>query len=501
MNRMIVCPKYFWDGISDTARRNCALVIEDGIVKKIVRADEAARMTGGNTAVLRNESWLLLPAFVDAHDHGRGVTPSSMSVPDQALEVWLQDLNKLAPIPHETACFFDGVRMAASGVGTVLHSHNPNSFADMAEELAAAERGYRAAGLRSILCPLYIDQNKRIYYGRDAFVSGLPEPLRSRFAAGIHDRIMTLDEYFALIEEVSERLEDDIRAGWTQIQLHPNGGQWCSDEALLAMKEYALARGMHVHLHLLETKYQAEYARRTWGKSFIAHYRDIGFLGPWVSFAHAVWLTDEDLQMIRESGAVLVNNASSNLRLRSGTFRLREVQDMDLTAGIGMDGCTIDDDQDFLREMRMAWLNNRQTGVDAGIDPHFILRMATSKGAKIAAQPLSEGILVPGHHADFVCLNLDRLYAPYTDPESDPLAMTVQRATRSCVDYTFVNGEQSFGTGEPWQTRETEAARRIRDCLIRLRKDGTWKRDNSEILRYVRDYYRKNCVEEGQRDA
>ena len=52
----------------------------------------------------------------------------------------------------------------------------------------------------------------------------------------------------------------------------------------------------------IRDRYQAEYARRTWGKSFIQHYQDIGFLGPWVSFAHAVWLDEEDLQLIAASG-------------------------------------------------------------------------------------------------------------------------------------------------------------------------------------------------------
>lgn len=139
--------------------------------------------------------------------------------------------------------------------------------------------------MRSILCPLYLDQNKRIYYDRDKFIESLPEPLRTNFAAGIRDRIMTIDEYLDLVERIRDGLHKEIDEGWVEVQLHPNGGQWCSDEALLRMKEYALAHGMYIHLHLLETQYQAEYARRTWGKSFIQHYQDIGFLGPWVSFA------------------------------------------------------------------------------------------------------------------------------------------------------------------------------------------------------------------------
>ncbi len=488
MGSLIVRGRYFWNGSSPKAAENVAMLIEHGKVKAIGDMDSLCGMAP-EADRLENDSWLIAPAFVDAHDHGRGITPSSMGVPDDALEVWLQDLNKLAPIPHRIACYYDGVRMAASGVGTVLHSHNPNSFSNMKEELVAAAEGYRAAGLRSILCPLFIDQNKRIYYDRNRFIADLPEPLRTSFAAGIRDRIMSMEEYLSLIEETRDALQELIQQGWTELQLHPNGGQWCSDESLLQMRDYALAHGMHVHLHLLETQYQAEYARRTWGKSFIAHYQDIGFLGPWVSFAHAVWLSEEDMALIQRSGAVLVNNASSNLRLRSGVFDLKRAEALDLTAGIGMDGCTLDDDQDYLREMRVAWLNNRHPGVNGTVDPRYVWQMAACKGARVAATPLSEGVLQVGHNGDFVCINMDAVAFPYADPNIDPLALTLQRGTRRCVDFTFINGEQTWGQGPCWQQKEEEAASRIRDVLLVLRSKDPGIRDNGQLLSRVRDFY------------
>ena len=246
---LIIQPKWLWNGTSGKAAEGLAVLVRDGRVERVAAADQL-RASAPEAELISNGDWLLMPAFIDAHDHGRGITPSSMMVPDQALEVWLQDLNKLAPIPHYAACLFDAVRMAACGVGTVLHSHNPNSFAAMKDELAAAARGYAAGGLRSILCPLFIDQNKKIYYGRDEFLASLPEPLRTSFGGSIRDRIMTVEEYFELVEATAEELKDEIAAGQTEIQLHPNGGQWCSDESLMAMKEYAMARGMHIHLHL-----------------------------------------------------------------------------------------------------------------------------------------------------------------------------------------------------------------------------------------------------------
>ena len=108
------------------------------------------------------------------------------------------------------SCFYDGVRLASAGVGTVLHSHNPNNFGDICQEMIQAARGYRDAGVRSILCPLYLDQNKRIYYDRDKFIESLPEPLRTNFAAGIRDRIMTIDEYLELVERIQDGLRKEM---------------------------------------------------------------------------------------------------------------------------------------------------------------------------------------------------------------------------------------------------------------------------------------------------
>ena len=490
MKEFIVVPKYLWDGSAAAVAEHQAVLIRDGVVAKI-GGKEQLTAEAPNAQLMENEDWLMLPAFVDAHDHGRGMSPVSFGAPDQALEMWLQDLNKLPAIPHYTACYYDGIRLASCGVGTVLHSHNPNDFSKIKDEMIATARGYKDAGVRSILCPLYLDQNKRIYYNRDQFIASLPEPLRTSFAAGIHDQIMTMDQYLELVEAIRDGLKEEIAQGWVEIQLHPNGGQWCSDGALLRMKEYALAHGMNIHLHLLETQYQAEYAQRTWGKSFIKHYQEIGFLGPWVSFAHAVWLDEEDLQLIASSGARLVTNPSSNLRLRSGTFNMRRAAQLGLHCGIGLDGCAFDDDQDYLREIRVAWLNNRHNGVDGNVPYLDVLKMATSGGASVAASQLSPGVIREGANADFVCVSLNKIFSPYTDPGLDPLAILVQRATRDSVELTFVNGVQTWAKSETFQNKEAQAEKQICDVIRQLRAADDGKRDNSVLLAHVHDFYAK----------
>ncbi len=489
MNRYIIKTKYLWNGKEKEAEENKAILISGNKIERIGEIDSLIR-ENPSIKVIENKEYLALPAFIDAHDHGRGISPVAFGAFDRALEMWLQDLNKLPCIPHYAACYYDGLRLVSSGVGTVLHSHNPNSFASIREEAVASAHGYKDAGIRSILCPLYLDQNKRIYYNRDQFLASLPDPIREPFAKGIKDKIMSIEEYFELIENIVSDLKEEIDAGWCEVQLHPNGGQWCSDEALLAMKEYALEHSMHIHLHLLETKYQREYAMRTWGKSFIKHYEDIGFLGPWVSFAHSVYMDDEDLKLIKSSGAVLVNNPSSNLRLRSGSFRINKVHELGIKAGIGLDGCAYDDDQDYLREIRTAWLNNTITGVNGGVDYMKVLEMATSGGANIEANRLSEGVIEEGANADITLIDSAKLYKPYADSYIDPLALLVQKATRNFVEKTIINGRIVWERSSVYEKKEEDAAEKLADSIRTWRKDHPGQRDNELLISYVKDFYK-----------
>lgn len=489
MNQYLITTNYLWDGVKPEVQKAKAILIANCKVVEI-GDKESLLEKYKEIPVIEGDDWLVLPAFIDAHDHGRGVSPVAFGAFDRALEMWLQDLNKLPCIPHYEACYYDGLRLVSSGVGTVLHSHNPNSFANIEQEMIDSAKGYKDAGIRSILCPLYLDQNKRIYYDRDKFLASLPDSIRKPFASGIKDKIMSLDEYFILVERIKEGLRQEIEEGWVEVQLHPNGGQWCSDEALIAMKEYALSHNMNIHLHLLETKYQREYAKRTWGKSFIKHYEDIGFLGPWVSFAHAVYLDEEDFALIAKYGAKLVNNPSSNLRLRSGSFNIQLAHDLDVQAGIGLDGCAFDDDQDYLREIRTSWLNNSRTGVDGEVDYYKVLEMATKKGACVAAGKLSEGIIKEGHNADFVAIDAKKLYRPYADDYIDPLQLLVQKATRDYVCLTVVKGEIVWDRSAEKETKMNIAEQNLAIAIKDWRKAHPARRDNEQLISYVHDFYK-----------
>lgn len=110
-----------------------------------------------------------------------------------------------------------------------------------------------------------------------------------------------------------------------------------------------------------------------------------------------MWVTEQDIEILAETGASISHNPSSNLRLRSGIAPLNQLLAGGVTMGLGMDGTTLNDDEDMFTEMRLAARLQRspQIGQPA---PSFkeIFQMATAGGAKLLRKEESLGKLAPG---------------------------------------------------------------------------------------------------------
>ena len=74
-----------------------------------------------------------------------------------------------------------------------------------------------------------------------------------------------------------------------RIQLAPVNLHWVSDRGLKMVRECADRYRIPIHLHLLETMFQKEYARRRSGTTAVRHIRELGLLGPDLTLGHGVW--------------------------------------------------------------------------------------------------------------------------------------------------------------------------------------------------------------------
>lgn len=435
------------------------------------------------------KQYLLMPAMVDAHDHGRALGTAPLGVSDDFLEAWIPGLWAQPSIDPYLAALYDGLRLIRSGVGSVVHYHNARDWNNIHEEANATLRGYRDAGIRAIFCPPFLDQNQLVYLDAEGFLESLPDNIRDSARPFAESHPYSLEAYFEICKALTSEWcnpQDQM----SDIQINPVGGQWVSDESIVTLTDFALQNNQRVQMHLLETMYQREYAYMKWKKSFVSHLDDLGVLGSWLTCAHMVWIEDQDIGLLASRGVSIVSNPSSNLRLRSGTAQLAKLNAAGLDIGIGLDGHGLDDDQDYLREMRMAWFLSNRPGVQSEtLSARDVGRMATSGGAKVTwGSDMISGKIIPGAKADLVLMDQNALQGVWYSPKTDLVDVLLQHGTCQFVDSVMIDGHWVFEHGKSCTVPVDEVASQIRESIQKQPENGM-DETAARLTPHIRQYY------------
>src|SRR5439155_25689872 len=94
---------------------------------------------------------------------------------------------------------------------------------------------------------------------------------------------------------------------------------YTNDEAtLLACVELARRYLTPVIIHLAETEEEVRIAREQHQSTPTAYLESIGFWGPRTLAAHGVWVTDDDIQILKRRNIGVAHNPESNMKLASG---------------------------------------------------------------------------------------------------------------------------------------------------------------------------------------
>jgi len=426
--------------MSGQGLRDGAVLVAD---ERIVAVGDygALRNRHPTVEVLGSAGHLLLPGFVDAHDHARGFGHVLGGVADDALETWLQRLDECPDIGPYLAALWSGILLLESGVTTVLHDFIPPAQGALADAALDALRAYDELGLRVGLGIPVWDQGA-LSLDDDAFLATLPPhlavPVRAWSEAGAG---LPLAAYKEAVVHVARTCR--ARYPRARVLVSPAGPWRCSDALLAHLAAWARTEGLGRHLHLLETPYQrALGTRRYGGRTLVRRLAELEALGPDLTCAHGVWLTEADITLLAEAGVSVAHNPSSNLRLRSGIAPLSTMLAAGLNVGLGLDGISLDDDQDFVREMRLGLTLHACPGVDApAISPEQVLRMATVGGARSTLGPDDPpGRLEPGAPADLILIRQERMRAPFAHPRVRSLDLLLRRGTAADVETVIVAG-------------------------------------------------------------
>jgi cytosine/adenosine deaminase-related metal-dependent hydrolase len=269
--------------------------------------------------------------------------------------------------------------------------------------------------MRASLAPAIQNQNKYVYLHEEKFLSSLPQKtikaLQLKQFSETENR-KRIENYFRIFKKTQETHKKNNRV---KLLLGPTGVQWCTDELLKRIKKESDKMGVGIHMHLQESMYQRDYGYKLYEKSPLQHLKDIEFIGPEVSFAHGVWLSEEDMRLISDSGASVVHNPSSNLRLFNGVAPIPEMIKNNVKVSLGIDGTGINDDDDILQEMRLCSVIHRKPGIkqyelfSKTLTAPKIFDMATKQGAQTTGYGSEIGSIEIGKKADLVLINSKRI--------------------------------------------------------------------------------------------
>lgn len=454
-----------WGYIEGQFQHEVALYVANS---KIIEIAEKSQLINKypDAEVMGGDHLCMLPGLVDSHDHGRALGTVSLGVPDNFLEVWIDGLGTVPRLSPKLAAQYEGLQLIHSGVTSVAHSHNPASYETMFDEVPQTIEGYREAGVRVAMFPPVMDQNRLIYDDREKFLESIPTELRSMAQSALRVSNVPLDDYFASLDELYETYHD-VEQHLTHIQVSPVGGQWASDILIERTVDWAKQNSTRMQMHMLESRYQQMYAHRKWNTGFIEHLSNLGALGNWLTLAHMVWVEDSDAKLLAETQTSIAHNPSSNLRLRCGIAPIPRFLDSGVKVGIGMDGHTLDDDQDYLREMRLAYtLGNHPMASSLDIAPNTVLDMGTRLGAQVTfGDEIRLGVLAKGYLADIVLIDWSHVkgdWCPPNFPSNEHLPeFFLRRATRHHVQNVMVHGEWILKDGLHTQLDEAEISQAV----------------------------------------
>jgi cytosine/adenosine deaminase-related metal-dependent hydrolase len=142
-------------------------------------------------------------------------------------------------------------------------------------------------------------------------------------------------------------------------------------------------------MHLFETAYQKEWASAAYPAGLLTHLDAIGLLSERLTVAHGVHLDEADCALLAARGVHVSVNTSSNLRLRSGLPPVERFLRHGVRFGLGLDGMAFDDDEDALRELRVAWRLARGWGAEEVLSLDRLLDAALIDGRKAILGPPS----------------------------------------------------------------------------------------------------------------
>ncbi len=378
---------------------NHAILIENGIIQKIVPVDQLNESCDS----IDTKGRLITPGFVNAHHHfysalatGMSVKPSSSFIEILENLWWKLDKN-LTEEQIRLSARWSIAQCAKSGVTSVFDHHASYGFIRGSLDIIKEE--IEAAGLSAVLCFELSDRN-----GETAAISAIEE--NSEFTESNRvKKLFGLHAAFTISDETFKKIENE-------------------------------KTGFHIHCAEDFADVLAN------DEKLIERLEEFSILKPETLLVHGIHLRDSELEKIAEHGSTLVHCPDSNMHNGVGTFDLVLATNFKVKIAAGTDGMH----SNILKTYKTAYevSRNLNRSPEVGFEETFKMYKNTQNLCKNFFEN-TPGILEEGSRADIAILD----YRPQTPIATDNIwGHILYGATENPVYATIADGKIIYINGE-----------------------------------------------------
>jgi 5-methylthioadenosine/S-adenosylhomocysteine deaminase len=447
----------------------------------------------GVDRVIEADELLLMPGMVNAHVHTeqntfRGRYPG---LPLEVLMLYAYPLTGASPLDHEMIyhrTLLAGIESLKSGVTSILDDVMEVPHQGL-EQLGAVFRAYDEVGMRANVSGHVI--NRPFFETIPYLEETLPAPLKRKF---LHIPPIDLADYMRFCATAVSEFHGSAN-GRLRYVVAPSGPQRCTEELLESVADFSRTFDVPFHIHILETRVQRVTGTRLYGKSLIRLMADLDALHEKTSIAHAIWIDEDDIELIASHGASVAHNPVCNLRIGSGIAPLRALLRAGVNVALGTDGISSNDSCRLFDVMKVAGVIHTLSGDDYDEWPTAaeILWAATRGGARAVGLQDQIGSIEPGKKADLVALDLcSSAFVPVNDLRNQ----LVYAENGSSVRLVMVDGEIVVQDGRCTKLDEARVLRQARAILGEyLERHALVEDDARELEPYLRAVYERCSAE------
>lgn len=364
--------------------------IEDGAVviegNKIIAVDTTENILAKykEEDIIDVDGKVIMPGFINTHHHiysafARGMA-SSGKPNENFLEIlenlWWKIDKKLSLEDLKYSAYTTYIDCIKKGVTTVF-DHNASPFA-VTGSLDSIADAAKDLGLRTCLCYEVSDRD-----GEKIAQEGI-------------------DENINFIKKYNTDEQNMIKG---MFGLHASFT--LSDETLRKCDEELKGLNAGYHVHVAEGIDDLEQCLEKYGKRVVERLRDMDILGDKTIAVHCIHVTDDELNILRDTNTMVVHNPESNMGNAVGCQPFLELHQKGITIGLGTDGYT----SDMTESMKVANIIHKHVKQNPSVAWGEVPVSMFENNRKIAQKYFSGdlGILRAGALADVIVVDYDPL--------------------------------------------------------------------------------------------